>query len=154
MIETQWIADANETFEEWAGTDDEEEETPVSSDWQAKTAPTQVQMVELLQFLAELSESRLRLAVIVSAWDLVKEQITPAEWVEKRMPLLWQYIAANPDSFTVSYMGVSAQGGERSDVSLLEHEIASQRIKIRAPGGKEHDITQPVRWLMSSAVLS
>jgi len=156
MVETQWIADANATLEEWTGDDDGEEKTepPVRSDWEAKTAPTQVQMVELLQFMAELTEGQLQLAVIVSAWDLVKEQITAAEWVEKRMPLFWQYITANPNLYSVSYMGVSAQGGERSDASLLEHEIASHRIKIHAPGGKEHDITQPIRWLMSSAGLS
>jgi hypothetical protein len=151
IVETQWIADANATLEEWAGENDEKEKTEVavSSDWEAKTAPTQVQMVELLQFMAELIEFQMQLAVIVSAWDLVKEQMTPAEWAEKRMPLLWQYITANPDLYSVSFMGVSAQGGERSDVSLLEHEIASHRIKIHAPGGKEHDITQPIRRLMS-----
>ena len=156
MVETQWIADANATFEQWAGKDDEAEESEAATrlDWEAKMAPTQVQMVELLQFMAELAESQLRLAVILSAWELVTEQTTPAEWVEKRMPLLWQYLTTNPALFSVSYMGVSAQGGERSDASLLEHEIASHRIKVHAPGGKEHDITQPIRWLMSSAALS
>jgi hypothetical protein len=158
MIETQWITDANATLDAWgkedSGEGGEAGETSAGADWEAKLAPTQVQMVELLQFTSELTESQLPLAVIVSAWDLVEEQTTPAEWVEKRMPLLWQYIAANPASYAVSYMGVSAQGGQRLDASLLEHETASHRIQVHAPGGKEHDITQPIRWLMASAVLS
>jgi hypothetical protein len=157
MIETQWIADANATLEEWAGVDDEgerNEESEIGTAWEAKAAPTQVQMIELLQFMAELSNSPLRLAVIVSAWDLVKERMTPAEWVEKRMPLLWQFLSANPDLYSVSYMGVSAQGGERSDASLLEHETASHRIQVITSGSKSHDITHPVRWLMSSVASS
>lgn len=154
MIETQWIADANATLADWAGEDEEESETRSGSDWEAKTAPTQVQMVELLQFMAELSERHLRLAVVVSAWDLVKGTVTPAEWVEKRLPLLWQYIAANHALFTAEFMGVSAQGGERTDASLLEYEAASHRIQIHAAGSENHDITHPVRWLMSAMSLS
>jgi hypothetical protein len=154
-IETQWIADANAILEQWGGQNEEEKkEKQASTDWDASTAPTQVQMVELLQFMAELTERQLRLAVIVSAWDLVTEQATPTEWVEKRMPLLWQYIMANPDLYSVSYMGVSAQGGERSEEALLDYETASHRIRVHAPGSKEHDITHPVRWLMSIAGLS
>jgi hypothetical protein len=156
LVETQWIADANATLEEWAGADEaaEAEESPPGSDWEAKTAPTQVQMVELLQFISELTEGQIRLAVIVSAWDLVNTDATPAEWAEKRMPLLWQYIASNPSLYAVSYMGVSAQGGERSDAALLEHDTASHRIRVHATDAKEHDITHPVRWLMSPAVSS
>ncbi len=152
LVETQWIADANATLQAWTGEDDGEDEEGEQrgTDWDASTAPTHVQVVELLQFMAELTEGPLRLAVIVSAWDLVAERTTPAEWVEKRMPLLWQYITANPATYVVRYMGVSAQGGERSDPSLLEQEVASHRIKVDAPGGNEHDITQPIRWLMSA----
>lgn len=152
LTETQWIADANATLEQWAGEEDGGEgiEAQIGSDWQANAAPTQVQMVELLQFMAELSNRQLRLVVVVSAWDLVKEAIAPAEWVKERTPLLWQYITANPVLYSATFMGVSAQGGERSDSSLLEHEIASHRIWVNAPGSKEHDITHPIRWLMSA----
>ncbi len=154
MIDTQWIADANAIFEEWSEEEEEDKEKELSTDWETSTAPTQVQMVELLQFMAELTESQMRLAVIVSAWDRVKEEIAPAEWVKKRMPLLWQYISANPDLYSVNYMGVSAQGGQRSDEKLLDYETASHRIRVHAVGSKEHDITHPVRWLMSAARLS
>ena len=156
LTETLWIADANATLEGWDGeesSEDEETEAPTSSDWQPRTAPTQVQMVELLQFMAELSARQLRLAVIVSAWDLVTEAVTPAEWVEERLPLLWQFIAANPALYCASFMGVSAQGGDRADASLLEHDTASHRIRVHAPGSNEHDITHPVRWLMSPTAL-
>jgi Double-GTPase 1 len=157
LTETLWIADANATLKEWAGEesgDDEEADIATGSAWDPRTAPTQLQMVELLQFMAELSDRQMRLAVIVSAWDLVTEPMTPAKWVENRLPLLWQFITANPALYSASFMGVSAQGGDRSDASLLEHETASRRIRVHAPGSKENDISYPVRWLMSTTALS
>ncbi len=153
LVETQWIADANTTLAGWIGDDaaevKDEEEPTAGSSWTARTAPTQVQMVELLQFMAELTGRQLKLALIVSAWDLVSENVTPAQWVQDRLPLLWQFITANPALYSASFMGVSAQGGTRSDASLLDHHIASHRIRINSPGGNDNDITHPIRWLMS-----
>jgi hypothetical protein len=154
LVESLWIADANAIADEWVGDDDEgdqESEESSGSVWEPRTAPTQVQMVELLQFMSALSGRQLRLVLVVSAWDLVTYQITPAKWVETRLPLLWQFIAANPDLYFVTFTGVSAQGGVRSDATLLDHETASNRIKVHTNDGQEHDITRPVRWLMPAA---
>ena len=152
---TAWIAGATAVYDEWVGGEDgereESEPAPTATPWTAKDTPTQVQMVEVLQFLAELAGRRLRLALVVSAWDLVTESVTPAEWVERRLPLLWQFLSTNSEQFEVVYMGVSAQGGKRTDTTLLDHEIASRRIKVVAPGVDGNDITHPIRWLMSPA---
>ena len=62
------------------------------SEWSANQVPTDVQLVDLLQLLcAEIATERFRLAVIVSAWDLVDEQGAPSEWLAKELPLVDQF---------------------------------------------------------------
>jgi len=167
LVETAWIDDANAIYGEWGTDEDDGEEPepvegaesdgetePTGTDWDARLAPTQVRMVEILQFLTEVSEKRFRVVLIVSAWDLVTEDMSPTKWLEKRLPLLWQFLTANPGHFDVTYMGVSAQGGEVEGANsqadgLLDHNIASHRIRVCAPDKEGHDISHPIRWLMS-----
>jgi hypothetical protein len=167
LTRTAWIADATGVYDGWVGEDSEPDEAgskeagpegaeaegePSATPWSAKKAPTQVQMVEVLQFLAELAGRRMRLALVVSAWDLVTDGLTPDQWVKRDLPLLWQFLRTNPDLFEVVYMGVSAQGGTTEDAAtLLEHAIASHRIRVVASGIESSDITHPIRWLMSPA---
>lgn len=155
LSQTAWIANANAVYEGWAGEDEtvaEEvsSETAATTDWNAKDAPTQVQMVEILQFLTLLAGKPLRLALVISAWDLVKENITPDAWVESQLPLLSQFLRSNDGQFEVAFMGVSAQGGPTSDAeNLLALSIAARRVQIVAPDIDGNDITHPIRWLMS-----
>lgn len=163
LSQTTWIAGANAVYDGWVeggGAVQEQtsqdatafETVPPTTPWSPRGAPTQVQMVEVLQFLADLTGRRLRLALVVSAWDLVSKDISPAKWVEQELPLLWQFLRTNRSQFEVEYMGVSAQGGRASDAdTLLEHPVASHRIRMVAPGVEGHDITHPIRWLMSPA---
>lgn len=121
--------------------------------WDAESAPTQVQLVELLQFLAEraITPFPLRVAVIVSAWDLIShEQPSPEEWLTARLPLLTQFLKANLEVFERRVYGVSAQGGDLKDATgLLEGHISSQRIVIVGYNCNQNDLTEPVKWLMS-----
>jgi len=150
--ETDSIAQANEVLGDWAPEARTEAgcENRPDLPWEARKVPTQVKMVELLQFLALLAPSQLRVAVIVSAWDLVTEHRRPEEWLERRLPLLHQYLQANQESISWQAYGVSAQGGRLEDADrLLEEQVAAKRIQIVGPGAAPHDITAPVRWLMS-----
>lgn len=125
-------------------------------DWHPSFAPTQVKLVEVLQFL--LREPHVypvkRIAVIVSAWDLVKHQYgTPAHWISKRLPLLDQFLKANQDVATYKFFGISAQGGSlgEDNSTLLCKPCQSERIDVMTdvPGEyNEHDITAPIKWLM------
>ena len=153
VFEPRSIVDANATLNAWAGpSDDSPQDADADfADWDAAFAPTQVQLVDLLQFLSELAGRRVRLGVVVSAWDLVGGDVDPEAWVKTALPLLWQYVTTNPALYSAGYLGVSAQGGERSNEALLECGIASHRIRVRAAGGEEHDITEPIRWLMDPA---
>lgn len=122
--------------------------------WDIEKAPTQVQLVELLQFMMKRPSFRapFRLAIAVSAWDLVApSKISPEDWVTQQMPLLKQFLVAHRKSFEVGFYGVSAQGGkyEGEDIKMLENKQPVRRIEVVGNGVKnKHDITEPLLWLM------
>ena len=83
-------------------------------DWTASLAPTQVQVVELLQFLMStaISIGSRRIAVLISAWDQVEgDGLEPAEFLATKLPLLDQYLRNGRDPWEWRVWGVSAQGG-------------------------------------------
>ena len=89
--------------------------------WDIEKAPTQVQLVELLQFNSGRDYFRppFRLAIVVSAWDLVSHMWKNADdWISKEMPLFRQFLVCNSALFDVQLYGVSAQGGRYAS-SLL-----------------------------------
>jgi len=121
-------------------------------------ASTQVQLVELLQFVNVLRSSntdKLRLGVILSAWDVVEKQSKgnnagPRSWLSERMPLLDQFLRANPELFDYDVFGVSAQGGEldqAEELRKMSHQ-PSDRIIVIHGAQRSHDITVPVRWVL------
>jgi hypothetical protein len=130
--------------------------------WNPERSPTQAQAVELLQFLAEAWQQSFPIpaAIIVSAWDRVavlaeatkSEEPTPANWIAARLPLLSQFLRANPELFRTRIYGVSAQGGD-FEVSgdrerMMDHVVTSDRIRVVGPDRVSHDPTSPLRWLM------
>jgi hypothetical protein len=140
---------------------DQSQDNSSRESWEPSKASTQTKLIELLQFL--LLEPNLKkgfqLAVIVSAWDLLEDlQITPQEWLSKRLPMLYQFLLANPEIFQLRIFGLSAQGGDplKESEKLQEMDNPAERIKIvynnPSHDGEEltksHDITEPIRWLM------
>ncbi len=130
----------------------QEEDEEQASPWTPDKTPTQVKLVELLQYLLSgpFSSRELRLAVVVSAWDLVlKDGHSPQKWLDIRLPLLAQFLKANCDTCRTRVYGVSAQGGELQQADQLRrHMKASRRIIISGPDCHAHDITEPIRWIM------
>jgi len=126
------------------------------TEWKADNSPTQVQLVELLQFARYLhaTSKPLRIAVVVSAWDLISEPILPEAWLESYLPLLSQFLSANAELMPFRIFGISAQGGDlEKDLTRLQAEsVPSKRIRV-----VEHvlepnrDLTAPLRFLLSVA---
>jgi hypothetical protein len=125
-------------------------------EWDPDKAPTQVQLVDLLQFASRSIRAvrPLRVAVIISAWDLVRADF-PGErgahkWLETRTSYLAQYLKSNFEEFDVRVYGVSAQGGDLKvdRVLLMNVSRASDRILIDGPECRPHDISEPVRWCL------
>jgi hypothetical protein len=139
------------TAEEESAT--EEGDTTALQPWHPKDSPTQVKIVELIQFFTydELAYGLKRLAVIISAWDLIPEGHSPLEWLAERLPLLHQFLESNKEQLEYRVYGLSAQGGDiDTEAERLRHPIRqSERIDIIGEDCPEHDITAPVRWVMS-----
>lgn len=130
-------------------------------DWGADLAPTQVQVVELLQFLmsGDLDVGPRRLVVLISAWDEVEgDGLEPAEVLAVKLPLLDQYLRNARDPWTWRVWGISAQGGVYEDLdkgeqikataALRDLERPSDRIKVVDGKSVSTDITQPLEWLI------
>jgi hypothetical protein len=123
-------------------------------EWTPDLIPEQVRLVDLLQFLEHPPFRRAlrRVAVMVSAWDLLPEPApTPQQWLRRELPLLHQFLESNSSSFMVRVFGVSAQGGQfkGEERDRLLAEIPGERILCVGDGVKPHDLTAPIAWLMS-----
>lgn len=125
---------------------------------QPNYASTQVQLVELLQFIFWMrgsGQTPLRIGVLISAWDVIEKlpggrKMLPEAWLIAQLPLLHQYLQANPELFTWSAFGVSAQGGDLDDAARLRKAVRpSDRIAVVHEKTKSNDISLPVRWVLS-----
>ncbi len=119
--------------------------------------PQQVILIDQLQCLLAdpCGHDRLRVALIISAWDEIKgEELSPAEWLQKHVKLLDQFLSANEERLPLRVFGVSAQGGDYQDEEvrkrLLRDPSATNRIEIVAATDLAGDITAPIRWLLSA----
>ena len=126
-----------------------------ASEWHPGDISTQVKLVDLLQLLCDhIDKERFRLAVVVSAWDLVGEEALPSEWLTRALPLLDQFLISARSRLDFRVYGVSAQGGQfPEDVDRLRaYAKASDRIKVVLDdSAPTHDITAPIRWALNVA---
>ena len=125
--------------------------------WNPANTPAQVRLVDLLQALRlnPFARTPFRIAVIVSAWDLVVED-SAEQWLSKKLPLLDQFLRNREIATQVRAYGVAAQGGPLSKkgeapteerARLLAITPASKRIKIVGHETADHDLTHPIHWL-------
>ncbi len=119
--------------------------------YDAELAPTQLKLVDLLQILtAAAGRRRLRLGVVVSAWDLVEKALpwTPEEYLKATMPLLHQYLCANKDAFDSRVFGASCEGMDRDADGFAASvgRAPAERIKVVGPALATHDLTELLRW--------
>lgn len=125
----------------------------VPNTWSPETLPHQAKFVELLQLLLERAQRKLRIAVVVSAWDLVENLGRPPHaFISQQLPLLQQFLEANEDLLEHAVFGVSAQGGDitvaSEKQSLLELDDALKRIRVWQDQDTGQDITKPIAWLL------
>ncbi len=129
--------------------------------WKPESAPTQVQLVDMLRCLQAppLDVGPRRLAVVLSAWDKAEaEEVSPERFLAMHLPLLDQYLRHGlAEGWTTRIFGVSAQGADYDGAKgpptaeadrMREIEVPSQRIKVVAGEQTSHDLTVPVHWLL------
>jgi Double-GTPase 1 len=118
----------------------------------------QVKLVEELQFILYHKPEILpiRVGIVVSAWDTIEKagsenMITPAEWVERELPLLYQFLFCNNSSFECEYFGISAQGVAYEDEKATEAMYGlpiEKRVTVRFGNNSTHEITKPILWVI------
>ncbi|MBJ9678981.1 TRAFAC clade GTPase domain-containing protein [Burkholderia gladioli] len=151
---------------------------PLPKEWEPSFAPTQVQLVDLLQQIshAPVGGPGRRIVIVISAWDKAEgEGLTPDVFLAAKLPLLAQYLEAGRDGWSSRVYGVSAQGGEydgnANNAEDGEHEAApikrkaqktgkdadrlrdvdipANRIRLVFNDKESNDLTEPLRWLMN-----
>jgi GTPase SAR1 family protein len=137
--------------------DDETEDVEApATPFDAREMPEEVKIVELLQFANKrpLSGRNRKLALIVSAWDVVDAQkhVEPERWLTANRAMLDQFLRYNSNLWDVRVYGVSAQGGRLPEDRdrLMKLSKPSERIQVVGHGADRHDITAPLRWLIAS----
>ena len=151
---TPTIQEVNELAKEIV--DEEPPETSSTPEpWDYARASTDVHLVDLLQLLLGGRTWRRmdRLAVIVSAWDLVRTTgLSPADWIRERLPLLSQFLTSISPSVSTNLFGVSAQGGdfEHDKEHLASIHKPEERVAVVDSTGQqvESGITAPILWML------
>jgi hypothetical protein len=134
--------------------------------WAPTFAPTQVQLVDLLQHLSvpPLKLKSRRLAIVLSAWDKAEgELLKPNAYFSAHLPLLQQYLDSNIHGWDWIVYGISAQGGlylnekhtnryTKDELQQIENlrglDDPSTRIRVVSEKQVSNDLTEPLVWLM------
>jgi hypothetical protein len=128
---------------------------PDAGKFRADDMPEQAKLVELLQAMNRLpiAAKRRRLALVVSAWDVVGDY-DPLAWVSANRPMLHQYLKHASDWWEVRAYGVSAQGGDlpREHGKLRAVRFPGERVIVVGHDAGPHDLTSIVKWVASSTV--
>lgn len=148
------ITTANEIASMFGGSIDINEAK--GSEWEIRNTPTQVKLVESLQFVSFQKEQEfpIKIAIVISAWDQVKknhgQDKSPEKWLGEHLPLLHQYIRCNSELFTSRYFGVSAQGGDYDDEVTMDELVNKdplKRILVVEQNNISNDIGLPIQWV-------
>jgi hypothetical protein len=122
----------------------------VSTPFEPRDASTAAKHLDALEnVLAELNVGLpVRLAVVVSAWDVVDGDPTPKEWLTSEVPAVDSFLARNGDLVTPAIFGVSAQGGRlpQQREELLERGDVRERAYARDADGRAVSLVEPLRW--------
>lgn len=131
----------------------------------ADETPTQVEMVHWIQCLRYAQRARkartgkLRVGVVVSAWDALPGNVrsgTPLEYLERDLPLLHQFMTTNADAYDFAAFGVSIAGGDLKEDEDYRKEyqngdpFSAGYVIHELGGGRQEslDHTLPVAWAM------
>lgn len=114
---------------------------PLQKAWHPEDMYPGSRIVAMMRGIMALRSNDLtRITVVLSAWDLVPDGLTPEEILKQRFPLLHQYIQTN---FNYNLLGVSAQGCDYEDPASSKDIVLDDIKRISIVGeNTHHDITR------------
>jgi hypothetical protein len=123
--------------------------------WEPKKSSAQVQLVDVLQFVAghRRIKKPLPLALLISAWDTIDKPGNnlprdPSHFLAQEWPLVSQYLESNSETFVSRVYGVSALGGSEEELKELREIPPHERVKLVDKENSSRDLTRPLRWLL------
>jgi hypothetical protein len=128
--------------------------------------PTQNVIVDWLQCLRAAYNSKIgpqacpRVAIVVSAWDLVPNEqqlLAPVEYLTANFPMVADFIATNKASFEIEVFGLSIVGGDlKNEPGFRERYLSGDPQEsgyvvhtLRGRPQRENDISRPVLWALN-----
>ena len=121
--------------------------------------PTDVQLCEFLRFLElflgkDANASKARVAVLVTAWDIVDEDRSregPKSYLRHEFPLFAGRLT-DVSTLDVEILGLSVVGGDFRDEAFKKRFLAGNANEsgyvVAESGGRRNDVTTPVRWVL------
>ena len=154
------VSELNEEPLDWVASKDLLE-LPRKHDGQSGKIPTQVQLCELLKMLEYTwkdSQSARRVAIIVTAWDRLDEDLAnndPYEYINLQFPLFAGKLQSLT-SMEICIFGVSIVGGDLAIDSEFKEDFLNQRFQDtgylvkKTPNGIEQlkDLTYALDWVL------
>ena len=131
-------------------------EIPSEPTFIIEDCPTQTILVDILETHLEFLKSHpVKLAIIISAWDLVHAnapRLSPLKWIENVLPLLYQFLLTNPERVIFKSFGISAQGGNIENPEEVERltnfSEPSDRISVQEEDSIHKNIASPIEWIL------
>jgi hypothetical protein len=121
-------------------------------DWEIGLGCTQARITDIIQEIAEVRTRRVRLGLVLSAWDTeADDKLTPRQWAERELPLVVSCVDNEPQ-VTSQIFGVSAQGQDfsKADTEALREVPIERRAWVCQGDGSTGGIGAPLRWALGS----
>lgn len=132
------------------GDDDSREAADDLPKFEARMACTVATLVDALEnILSAVGPRTMRVGLVVSAWDTVDADPTPAHWARQELPALVSFLG-NHERVEYEVFGVSAQGGRLPDdqKQLLEKGSVRDRAYARDAAGGRVGLARPLEWAL------
>jgi hypothetical protein len=118
--------------------------------WTEDLSETQVVLIQVLLDILVVAPQgvSLKIAIVLSAWDLLKSQNKkPLHWLTENLPMFGQTLTSNANRIEFRVYGVSALGGSIQDEKLKSVDPPEKRIEVYSNKSEGNDITVPIAWL-------
>lgn len=120
----------------------------------------QARLIELLQMLTYAAGvlghrplHRPRLGVLLTCWDELQTNTTPAAALQNNLPMLWDFLSSTWQEPSV--MGLSALGRplstDRQDEEYVAHGAEHFGYVVNPDGTRSADLTLPIQLLLTDA---
>ena len=93
---------------------------PNNTEFQVSDQSNLIELLQILRYYKKLTIQQKtktpKLLVTFTCWDELDKKVSPLEYVQKQLPLFYEYITNNWEKDSFSFAGLSAQGGKMADV--------------------------------------